>query len=125
MATDPEAALVALELRRAEAIGAGDLETLAAILADDYRHVLGTGGVVDKVQYLEMIRRGPRKPERGALQVRAYGDTAVITGDLDNQLGAPGDAQRLVRTYCTQVAVRRDGTWRFVSCILTPKRAAP
>lgn len=117
-------ALIALETRRCEAIGSGDLESLADVLADDYLHVLATGTVVDKAQYIELIRNGPRKPERGTLDVRVYGAAAVITGDLDNHLGAPHDVRRVIAAYCTQVAVQRAGKWRFVSYILTRKRAA-
>jgi len=119
------AALVALELRRGEAIGSGDLGALAELLGDDYLHVLAPGKVVDKAQYIEMIRSGPRKPERGALHVRVYGDAAVITGELTNHIGAPGQVLRVIPAYCTQVAVKQAGTWRFVSYILTRKRDAP
>ena len=128
MTSEPEAApVIALEARRCEAIGLGDLDALAEVLADDYLHVLAPGRVVDKTQYLEMIRRGPRRPERGALDVRLYGAAAVITGDLDNHIGSGEDAgvRRVIAAYCTQVAVKRDGHWRFVSYILTQKRDVP
>jgi Domain of unknown function (DUF4440) len=118
------AALLTLETRRAEAIGTGDLDALADVLAIDYVHVLAPGRVVDKAQYIELIRNAPRKPERGALHVRLYGDAAVITGDLTNRIGAPGSAQRVIPAYCTQVAVKAHGQWRFVSYILTQKRDA-
>ena len=114
--------LEALEARRAEAIGTGDLEALADVLADDYLHVLAPGKVVNKAQYVEMIRNGPRRPHRGPLTVRVYGDAAVITGDLENNIGAPGDVRRVIPAYCTQVAVRDGGKWRFVSYILTQKK---
>ncbi len=126
MTADTEAApLVALETRRAEAIGSGDLEALADVLADDYVHVLAPGRVVDKAQYIAMIQRGPRKPERGALHVRVYGNAAVITGDLVNNIGSPGQVRRVIPAYCTQVAVKQGERWRFVSYILTQKRDAP
>src|SRR5262245_27271336 len=117
-----EAEVLALEQRRCDVIGASDLEGLADVLADDYVHVLAPGRVVDKQQYVEMIRNAPRKPARGPLQVRVYGDAAVLTGDLDNHIGAPGDVRRVIAAYCTQVAIKRDGKWRFVSYILTRKQ---
>ncbi|HKP59748.1 MAG TPA: nuclear transport factor 2 family protein [Polyangiales bacterium] len=120
--TSERDALIALEARRCEAIGTGDLEALADVLADDYLHIFATGSLANKAQYIEVIRSGPRKPERGKLDVRVYGSAAVITGDLDNHLGAPGDVQRIIAAYCTQVAVREGGKWRFVSYILTRKR---
>jgi hypothetical protein len=45
----------------------------------------------------------------------------VLTGDLTNNIGAPGDIQRVIPAYCTQVAVRQGNMWRFVSYILTQK----
>lgn len=125
MTSDTEAApLIALETRRCEAIGSGDLDALADVLADDYLHVLAPGRVVDKAAYIEMIRNGPRKPERGPLHVRIYGQAAVVTGALDNHIGAPGAVRRVIAAYCTQVALKQDGKWRFVSYILTQKRDA-
>ena len=125
MTSATEAApLIALETRRCEAIGSGDLDALADVLGDDYLHVLAPGRVVNKAQYVEMIRNGPRKPERGSLHVRVYGEAAVITGDLDNHIGAPAAVRRVIAAYCTQVAVKRDGRWQFVSYILTQKRDA-
>lgn len=116
--------LIALEARRADAIGASDLAALASVLADDYLHVLAPGRVVGKAQYVEMIRVSPRWPERGPLTVRLHGAAAILTGDLTNNIGAADAAQRIIPAFCTQVAVRQgDGAWRFVSYILTRKRA--
>lgn len=115
--------VIALEKRRGDVIGAGDLAGLADVLADDYLHVLAPGKVVDKAAYVEMIRNGPRRPVRGKLSVRVYGDAAVITGDLHNNIGAADAVRRVIPAVCTQVAVKQsDGKWRFVSYILTQKR---
>lgn len=117
MSIDDE--VIALEARRGDAIGMGDLAALAEVLADDYLHVLAPGRVVDKAGYVEMIRNGPRRPVRRALRVRSYGDAAVLTGELENRIGAADDVRRVIPAFCTQVAIRTDGTWRFVSYILT------
>ena len=119
-----EADVLDLERRRCTAIGTGDLKALSDVLADDYLHVMGMGIVKDKASYIETIRNGPRTPERGELRVRLYGDTAVITGDLLNRIGAPGQPTRIIDTVVTQVAVKSDGRWRFVSFQITPKRDA-
>ncbi|HET8938687.1 MAG TPA: nuclear transport factor 2 family protein [Polyangiales bacterium] len=116
------AAVIALEARRCEAIGAGNLTVLAEVLADDYLHVLAHGQVIDKLTYIDLIRSAPRTPRRGTLRVRMYGDAAVITGDLDNHLGTPGQVPRTIPAFCTQVACKSDGQWRFVSYILTRRR---
>ena len=118
-----ESEVLDLETRRCEAIGNGDLATLADVLADDYLHVLAPGRVVNKEQYIEMIRKGPRLPIRSNVSVRIYGDSAVINGDLQNNIGASDRERRVIPAVCTQVAVRHpDGKWRFVSYILTQKR---
>lgn len=123
--TSDAAPLIALEARRCAAIGARDADALADVLDDEYVHVLAPGRVVNKRQYLAMIQDAPRKPERDGLHVRVYGDAAVITGDLDNHIGDPASAaRRIIRAYCTQVAVRRGDHWRFVSYILTRKPRA-
>ncbi len=118
MASDVDE-VIALEARRGDAIGTGDLAALAEVLADDYLHVLAPGRVVDKAGYVEMIRNGPRRPVRSGLTVRCYGDAAVLTGELENRIGAADDVRRVIPAFCTQVAIRTDGTWRFVSYILT------
>jgi len=115
--------IIALEQRRAAAIEGGDLAALADTLADDYLHVLAPGKVVTKADYVEMIRRSPRSPHRGELKVRLYGDAAILQGDLENHIGAPNEVSRVIPAYCTQVAVFAGGKWRFVSYILTQKRA--
>jgi hypothetical protein len=117
-------AVIDLERRRAEAIGTGDLEALADVLADDYLHVLAPSKVVNKAEYIEMIRTAPRRPDRGPLNVRVYGAAAVMTGDLTNNIGAPDQIRRVIPAFCTQVAIKRDQKWRFVSYILTQKRDA-
>lgn len=118
-----ESDVAELETRRCQAIGDGDLEALAALLAEDYLHVLAPGRVVNKPQYVELIRNGPRRPIRGDLHVRVYGDAAIITGDMVNNIGAAGEPVRTIPAVCTQVAARgADGRWRFVSYILTQKR---
>ena len=118
-----ESEIIALEARRCDAIGSGDLDALASVLADDYLHVLAPGRTVNKAEYIEIIRNSPRRPKRGALQVRLYGDAAVLTGDLENNIGVAGEAVRVIPAFCTQVAAREDdGHWRFVSYILTQKR---
>jgi undecaprenyl pyrophosphate synthase len=123
MANETEAVLD-LERRRCEAIGGADFDALSEVLADDYLHVFGTGPTTDKSGYIKTIKEGPRVPVRSGLKVRLYGDTAVLTGDLVNNISYPGQETRIVHAFCTQVAVKRDGRWQFVSFQLTPKRTA-
>ena len=122
MITDDEKSILDLERRRCAAIGDSDLDALRDCLADDYLHVGGAGGVSTREDYLATIAKSPRAPERSGLKVRLYGDAAVLTGDLLNKIGAPGEPVKTVETFATQVAVRHSGKWRFVSFQLTQKR---
>lgn len=122
--TDETQAVLELERRRCAAIGAGDLVALGEVLADDYVHVMGTGATKDKANYIETIRNGPRVPERGDLTVRLYGNAAVVTGDIINRISYPGQETRVINAMVTQVAVKADGRWRFVSFQITPRRDA-
>ena len=111
-----------LERRRGAAIASGDLAALSDCLADDYFHVFGGGRSCGKDDYIKTIAGSPRAPERSNLKVRLYDNVAVLTGDLLNKIDKPEGGVNIVDTIATQVAVRKDGKWRFVSFQLTQKR---
>lgn len=118
------AELLELEKRRCAAIGAADIATLKSLLSDDYVHVHMNAAVDDRAGHLDGVARRPRQTTRGELHVRIYGDVAVLTGELKNQMVVPGEEPRAVRAYCHQVAVRQGSGWRFVSTQLTPLRTS-
>jgi hypothetical protein len=80
--------------------------------------------VDDRAGHIQGVAKRPRQTTRGELKVRVYGELAVLTGELTNQMVVPGEEPRVMRAYCHQVAVRRDGGWRFVSTQLTPLRGS-
>jgi hypothetical protein len=114
--------LLELERRRCAAISSGDTASLRALLSVDYVHVHMNAAVDDRAGHLQGVALRPRQTTRGELCVRVYGELAVLTGELTNQMAAPGQEQTTMRAYCHQVAVRQDGGWRFVSTQLTPLR---
>jgi uncharacterized protein (TIGR02246 family) len=116
--------LLALEERRCAAISAGDIEALKSLLSEDYVHVHMNAALDDRAGHLSGVAKRPRTTSRGEIQVRVYGDVAVLTGELTNQMSVPGQEPRAMRAYCHQVAVRRDGVWRFVSIQLTPLKVS-
>ena len=61
-------------------------------------------------------------PERGELDVRLYGNAAVVIGDIINRITYPGQPTRVINATVTQVAVKSAGRWQFVSFQITPKR---
>lgn len=123
--------LIQLETARCEAIGAGNVDLLNSMLADDYLHVYGGGLSSGKDGWIEHITEVPRMPERVDLKVRVYGDTAVLTGRLINRIRPKADAapsdqigkrvpiKEDVQAFATQVAVRKDGEWKFCSFQMT------
>ena len=114
-------AVAALEKKRASAIAAADFDALANVLADDYLHVYGGGTTSDRAGYIDQVKRGPRVPTRGQLDIRVYGDAAVITGGLLNRIKYPDRPEALLDTFVTQVARKVNGEWKFVSFQITPK----
>lgn len=114
--------VIEAEQARCQATRERDLDALGRLLRDDYTHVTGRGSVMNREQYLEWVGSAPRRHERHDLQVRCYGDTAVIVGGLTNHLSDPEGNTRVIETTVTQVAVREGEAWRFVAFHITPKR---
>jgi ketosteroid isomerase-like protein len=115
--------LLDLERRRCAAISSGDVEGLGQLLSDDYLHIHMTGATDDRAGHLEAVAARPRTPVRGDVRVRIYGDLAILTGDLANHMNSSDAPGRVVHAHCHQVAVRRDGRWRFVAIQLTAQAA--
>lgn len=123
--------LIEIEAARCAAIAAGDKAALDAMLADDYVHVYGGGLSSGKSDWIEHVTEVPRIPVREGLNVRIYGDTAVLTGKMINKIRPGGDVKPAdaigkrvpikedVQAFATQVAVRSGDTWRFVSFQMT------
>jgi len=110
------------EEARCKATSEGDLEALERVLHDDYTHVTGGASIMNRQQYLDWVSETPRRHERHHLQVRRFGDTAVLVGGLTNHLSVAGGGTRIIEALVTQVAHREDGVWRFVAFQITPKR---
>ena len=98
-----------LELTLAGYLSRGELDAYAPHLAEDYRRISDDERIMSKAEVLAQMRAptGPRTPlEPTRLTVRAYGDTAILTGDL--VLG-PG------RSRFTKAFLRRAGRWVMVN----------
>ncbi|CAN5758246.1 hypothetical protein BH09PSE5_BH09PSE5_05690 [soil metagenome] len=105
-----------LEQARIDALSRHDVETVSALMAEELVHIHVTGKVENKRDFIEHLRAQPRKTERLSLDVRVYGDTAVMTGDVANTLTRPGQTTpEVVTMRVTQVAHRSAGSWKFVS----------
>jgi uncharacterized protein (TIGR02246 family) len=103
------------ELRAA--VVKGDAATFARVLADDYTTTNLNGLTRTKAQLIADIKSGAAKTESLTLdniQVRVYGDTAVLTADRRVKSSLRGTDtsghQRMIR-----VLVRREGRWQPVA----------
>jgi ketosteroid isomerase-like protein len=94
---------------------------LERISADDYNVTYSTGEVMTKAQEiakLKSVPAGALKLSTEATKVRIYGDTAVLTGIL-NQNGTDAGMPRNLRLRYTDVWVKRGGRWQVVAAQLT------
>lgn len=111
------AAVEAAELRRFEVMTGKDYTALASILADDLVYTHSSAAVDSKASYLESLTSGRVtykviKPSN--LQVRVFGDMAVIHGEAAMEVDANG--QQIVNTLrFTDIWARRDGRWQMVA----------
>ncbi len=99
-------AILAREDQRCQAISKQRWEELESMLTEDLSHVHMPGRQDDKATYMAGVRNNPRTVTRKDLQVRVYGDTAIMTGGMTNARDGREDHARV-----TQVWVRKDGQW--------------
>lgn len=108
--SQPEEAIRTLEQHRCAAISSGDLQALKDLLSDDYQHIHADGRLEDLETYLAGLNERPRVVERDQFDVRLHGNTAILTGE---QINRAGEAE--LRLVVLQVALKREGKWRFVA----------
>lgn len=95
----------------------GDAQTLAPLLADDWLLTHSDGRIQHKADYLQELATRQRRNTRidnEDVQIRHYGDTAVITGTSVQAAisdGKPWEG----RFRFTRVWVQRNGHWQMVA----------
>ena len=108
-----------LEERRCHALRSGDVETLANLVADDLQHVHGSGKVDNKIAYLDGVATKYRfnRIERGELNIRVYGDIAVVIGPLSQTVSTVGvEGVKNIEAITTQVWRRVEDGWKQNTC---------
>jgi hypothetical protein len=89
----------------------GDAAAIGAILADDYTDVLPTGEVTSKAQSLSDAKTEKQTVcDIDMMQVRVYGDAAVVVGRTTWKSSLGNGQYRYTDTY-----IRRDGRWICVA----------
>jgi ketosteroid isomerase-like protein len=106
-----------LESQWRAALMQNDVATINRLLADDYLGINPNGTLETKADALAQRRAGTTKIstiDPINLKVRVYGDTAVVTSQVQIQ-GHDGDRDISGRYHYTRVYSRRSGEWKVVS----------
>ena len=118
MSTDEQEIRV-LERRRCDALTAGDVSALSALMADDLVHIHGNGHIDGLVDYLQGFESKYifHRIERGDLDIRVYGDCAVVVGTLDQTVEVRGiDKRNEIKALASQTWVRGADSWKQSTC---------
>jgi len=121
-----EADLLKLEKEFAAAIVSNDLEGIGRLVTDDWIIIDPNGEIVERARFFEVIKSGAMTHdmmESEDFRVRAYGDSAVVTG-VTRTKGKFMGQDFSTQERATDVFVKRDGRWRCVQTHLTrfPKK---
>lgn len=112
--TSPEAEILTIEARRADALVIGDAQYLDRITHDAYFHIDGLGKLRDKQAFLQSVRNGEaqsRQYTTSDVELRIIQDTAFVSGLFENEFIRPGgDVLRRLGRF-SRVYVRCEGTW--------------
>ena len=113
-----EEELLKLEKEFARAVTQNDAEAIGRYMADDWTIIGPDGSVGDKATFLGLVKAGTLTHdvmESEDLQVRVYGDTAVVTARGVSGGKYQGQAFREVERWSC-VFLTQVGKWR---CVLT------
>lgn len=95
-----------------------DLQTVSRVTADDWIGVAPTGAVMSKADLLEMLSSCPPPFESAVyddVQLRIYGQTAVVTSFFRGEGQDVKLEQRFMRVYA-----KREGQWQCVVTQIVP-----
>jgi len=112
----------ALEMNRRDALLAADTVALSKLIAPDFIEISRLGTIRSRVDNIRDIASGAlhlTSIKYDSLNVRIYGDVAVLTGIADNT-GTMRGFPFAGKIRYTRVFVRRDGRWQAVLMQQTP-----
>ncbi len=99
----------------------GDVAAVKTMLSDDWR-VTGMEGTHDKAEVLAGMKAGTLKylvMDKSKVEVRVYGDAAVVTGTIRAKLSVDGREQTSTDLF-TEVLVKKHGKWQCVTVHTSP-----
>ena len=115
--TNVEQEVIQVENRRFQAMMDADTDALESILADELTYTHTTAALDTKESFIRRLASGTCNYESVApsnMQVRSYGDIAVVTGHADVEVSNSGNRNSFSVRF-TDVLVRRDGRWQVVA----------
>jgi ketosteroid isomerase-like protein len=119
--TDATKEILDLGAQWAAAELAGDTDTLAGLLADDFAGVGPRGFVLSKQGWLDRHAPGALRNDAFSwedVQVRMYGDAAIVIGITDSK-GSYAGQPTSGRARVTQVFVRDGARWAIAGMHLS------
>ena len=122
---DTKSELLKWEKDFAEAVVSNDADAIGKFLADDWILVGPDGNIIDKARFVGVIKSGVLTHdlmESDDMQVRVYGDCAVVTG-LTRTKAKFGGQEITTRERATDIFVKRAGRWQCVFSQLTTFKA--
>jgi ketosteroid isomerase-like protein len=111
-----------MEKDRAAAVVKADVATLEGLTSDDYVLINANGQVSNKAETMSLIKTGKIKltaNEVSDMNVRVYGDTAVVTGKSTAK-GSINGVELKGPVMFTRVYVKKGGKWQSVAFQQTP-----
>ena len=102
-----------VETEMAKLLVQGDFDAYASRLTDDYLRINMNGTKQNKQQALNYLRSGASKIldlEPAEMNVRTYGDAAVVNGDLTAVQRVNGKVVTTTARF-TETFVQKDGQW--------------
>jgi ketosteroid isomerase-like protein len=113
------AEILAAEAQRCSALMAGDISALGALMSDDLVHVHGNGKIDGKDAYLDGVAKLYvfHGVERGKLNIRLYGNVAVVVGTLQQTVSVRGvEKINEISAITTQTWLRDAAGWKQTTC---------
>ena len=107
-----------VEERRFAAMVAQNMPALEPMLAEELNYTHSSGSVETKPQFLETIRTGRLRYEAleiKHLDVRQYGNVALLTGRAAARVQLGGGQPQVLDLRFTDAYVHRDGHWQLVA----------
>jgi ketosteroid isomerase-like protein len=112
--SDTDALIRRLEHQRIQALLSKDWETLSLLLTDDLVHIHANGTVENKAMYMATMSSKFEilSIDRPSLEVRVLGDSAIVTGPLNQRLRLMQSGAIVeLQAVATQIWVKRPGGW--------------